>query len=83
VLDGHHRLNALKKLGYKKIPVFLVNYRSKDIRVYLRRKNIFMDLLKKMVIKSGKEKRLFPDKTTRHLLKYRPKNIKVDLKMLK
>lgn len=26
VVDGHHRLNALKQLGYKKVAVYYVNY---------------------------------------------------------
>jgi ParB-like chromosome segregation protein Spo0J len=33
VLDGAHRLNALKALGCKKIPAVLVNYRSLKIKV--------------------------------------------------
>ena len=38
ILDGHHRLKALKTLGYQKIPTFLVDYQSGRVRVYLRRK---------------------------------------------
>ncbi|GAG02374.1 unnamed protein product, partial [marine sediment metagenome] len=34
ILDGHHRVTALKKLGIKKIPVYLVDYMNKEIRVY-------------------------------------------------
>jgi ParB-like chromosome segregation protein Spo0J len=83
VLDGHHRLEALKILGCRKIPVFLVNYKSKEIRVYLRRKELLMKLIKEAVISRGKNGKLFPYKTTRHLLKKRPKGINVDLKELK
>ncbi len=28
ILDGHHRLHALKKLGYSKIPVVFVDYQT-------------------------------------------------------
>ena len=83
VLDGHHRLEALKVLGYKKIPAFLVDYKSKDVHVYLRRKGLIMKLIKEAVVERGKNGKLFPCKTTRHLLKYRPRRINVDLRELK
>lgn len=33
IIDGHHRFNVLKNLGYKKIPVILVDYYSPEINV--------------------------------------------------
>ena len=33
ILDGHHRLQALKRLGCKKIPCVLVDYQSENISV--------------------------------------------------
>ena len=33
VIDGHHRIQALKQLGYKKIPVVLIDYMSPEIVV--------------------------------------------------
>jgi hypothetical protein len=33
VIDGHHRIHALKLLGCKKIPVVLIDYRSPDVVV--------------------------------------------------
>jgi len=83
VLDGHHRIAVLKLLGCKKIPAFLVDYKSKDVRVYLRKKGLIMKIIKEMVIEKGKDGRPFPPKTTRHLLKYRPRGINMDLKKLK
>ncbi|MBI5355129.1 MAG: ParB N-terminal domain-containing protein [Candidatus Aenigmarchaeota archaeon] len=38
LLDGHHRYAALKKLGYKKIPAYLVDY--SNVKVVTRRKNV-------------------------------------------
>ena len=83
ILDGHHRLQALKILGCKKIPVFLVNYRNDNVRVYLRRKELLMRLIKEAVIAKGERGELFPPKTTRHLLQFRPRNINIRLERLK
>jgi len=82
LLDGHHRVAALKKLGVRKAPVFLVDYKSRRIKVYLRRKELMADLIKEAVVKVGLSDRVFPYKTTRHLLKSRPKNINVRIEKL-
>lgn len=66
VLDGHHRLAALKMLGCKRVPVLAVDYRSKTVRLLPRRKNIFIS--KSEVVKRGKAGRLYPVKTTKHLV---------------
>lgn len=82
VLDGHHRLAALKKMGAKKIPVFLVDYKSNKVRVYLRRKKLMIKIIKEKVIEMGLSNRVFPFKTTRHLLSFRPRNINIKIKKL-
>ncbi|MBI3887721.1 ParB N-terminal domain-containing protein [Candidatus Microgenomates bacterium] len=71
ILDGHHRYSALKEMGAKVIPCQLIDYKDVDVRVYLRRKNILMDMIKDFVILNAKSGKLFPRKTTRHLLKNR------------
>lgn len=83
ILDGHHRVAALKKLGAEKIPVYLVNYQDKNIRVYLRRKELLQSLIKGTVVKRVKEGRLLPSKTTRHLIKNRPKSLNIPLGKLR
>jgi len=35
ILDGHHRLHALRRIGCKRIPVVLVDYQSPEIEVPL------------------------------------------------
>ena len=75
ILDGHHRVAALKQLGVNKVPVFLVNYQDKDVRVFLRRKLKLTGSIKQAVIKNSLNNILFPSKTTRHLIKNRPRNI--------
>jgi hypothetical protein len=82
ILDGHHRCAALKRMGVSKIPVFLVHYKSSAIRVYLRRKKLMMDVIKEIVLKRGAGGILFPPKTTRHLIKDRPKPVNYPLEKL-
>ncbi|MFA5770007.1 MAG: ParB N-terminal domain-containing protein [Patescibacteria group bacterium] len=75
ILDGHHRVAALKQLGASKIPAFLVDYQNKNIRVALRRKEFVFKDIKQAVIDYCLEGKVFPSKTTRHLIKNRPRNI--------
>lgn len=83
VLDGHHRLAALKRLGMKLVPAQLVNYEDADLKVYLRRRELLMQIIKEAVIGKAKRGEVFPRKTTRHLIKERVKNAKVRLDKLK
>ncbi|HUV46669.1 MAG TPA: ParB N-terminal domain-containing protein [Candidatus Bathyarchaeia archaeon] len=82
LLDGHHRLAALKKIGVKRIPAFLIDYKNSKVKVYLRRKELLTDLIKEAVIRKALINQVFPQKTTRHLLGYRPRNINIKLKNL-
>jgi len=82
VLDGHHRVAALKRLGVKKAPVSLVDYKNGEVRVYLRQKEILMKLIKEAVIQKGLSGEVFPAKTTRHLIQSRVRNINYRLKKL-
>lgn len=82
ILDGHHRIAVLKQLRANWAPVFLVSYFDKNIRVYLRRKELAIENIKEAVLKMGKSNKLFPHKTTKHLISNRPKNLNVPLDKL-
>lgn len=83
ILDGHHRHKVFKMLGLRKIPVFFVDYLGNNkVRVYLRRKELMVELIKEAVLKRALKGRLFPEKTTRHLIKNRPAKINYSLKKL-
>jgi hypothetical protein len=67
VLDGVHRLDALKALGCARVPASLIDYSSKDIVVYSKdRKSLFP---KELVIKAAIKGPKLPPKTTRHMVK--------------
>lgn len=65
IMDGHHRFNAGKSIGFKRIPCYLLDYSSSGISLKSWRPDWDIkvsDVFK--LIKSGKK---FPKKTTRHL----------------
>ncbi len=78
ILDGHHRFQALQSLGKKTVPVRLVDYLSADIEVYPRRSDI--PVTKQIVLNTGKAHHLFPEKTTRHVMKHRQRPANVPLR---
>lgn len=69
ILNGHHRYNALKKMGCKLVPVHLVDYFSPDVRLELWPESSVCKLNKMDVIKMGLGRGVFPPKTTRHTFK--------------
>lgn len=72
ILDGHHRVRALQELGIRHAPVAYVRYQDKRVRVYLRRKDILMKIIKKYVVEMAMRHKVCPSKTTRHLIHNRP-----------
>lgn len=66
IIDGHHRLKALKELGCRYIPAVLIDYLKSDVCVEPWRD---CDRISKdLVIKSALSGRLLPPKTTRHVI---------------
>jgi hypothetical protein len=79
ILNGHHRYNALKKMGCKRVPVYLVDYFSPDVRLELWPESSVCKLNKMDVIKMGLGRGVFPPKTTRHTFKLRFSRERVSL----
>lgn len=67
VLDGHHRIVALRKLGCTKVPCLLIDYSLERIHVLSWNGN--EPISKSAVLRAGLEGRLMPPKTTKHVIK--------------
>jgi hypothetical protein len=67
ILDGHHRLHALKKIGCKKIPVVLVDYQSAEIEVIPWREG--ERVTKEMIIHVALTGGRMPPKTSKHMIR--------------
>lgn len=66
ILDGHHRLQALKELGYTKIPVILIDYQAPNIKVFTWRDG--ENITKKTVISTALADKKLPPKTSKHTI---------------
>jgi len=83
ILDGHHRVEALRSLGCKRIPVYLVDYESDFVRLGTWPDAIVKVVRKREVIRRGLSNDLFPPKTTRHTLTVLLEDHPTDLEQLK
>jgi hypothetical protein len=66
ILDGHHRLHALKEMGCKRIPVILFDYESPEIEVLPHREGEIVT--KEMIIQTALAGRSMPPKTSKHMI---------------
>jgi hypothetical protein len=66
ILDGHHRLDALRRLGCKKIPAVLVDYQSPEIKVIPWREG--ETITKEKIIDTALSGKRMPSKTSKHMI---------------
>jgi L-serine kinase (ADP) len=64
ILNGHHRVAALRRLGAERVPAWLLDY--DDPSVDLGRWGPGPRITKDEVVRRARAGRLFPPKTTRH-----------------
>ena len=82
ILDGHHRYEALKLIGCRKIPVYLVDYLDEAVYLTTWPEAKHTNLTKDDVLNMAKSGRLYPPKTTRHIVRIKLKEVPVSLKDL-
>ncbi|UCD92251.1 MAG: ParB N-terminal domain-containing protein [Methanobacteriota archaeon] len=83
VLDGHHRVEALKRMGYTKIPVYKVDYWDDAIEVTTWPEAEVENINKEMIIDMGRSEDVYPPKTSRHVLKIKLEEHPVPLEELR
>jgi len=64
ILNGHHRVEALRRLGADRVPAWVVDYHSPAVRV--DRWDDGPPIAKEEVVRRAHGHELFPPKTTRH-----------------
>ncbi|MGB9728081.1 MAG: ParB N-terminal domain-containing protein [Nitrososphaeria archaeon] len=77
IIDGHHRYNVLKSLGCKRVPAILVDYFSPILKVYSW--NGDEEISKTSVIEAGVSGKLFPAKTTKHMIYFSGRKFHISL----
>jgi len=83
ILDGHHRVEALKRMGFTKIPVYLVDYWDEAIEVTTWAEAEIENITKDMVLEMGRGDGVFPPKTSKHKVRVKLEEHHVPLEELR
>jgi hypothetical protein len=67
ILNGHHRFEALRRLGARRVPAWVVEYGAPEISI--DRWSPGPPISKEEVLERAQQGRPFPPKTTRHEVK--------------
>ena len=68
ILDGHHRVEAVRALGARRIPAYLIDYFSDIVQLGIWPEAVVAVVTKEEVIRRGRTGDLFPPKTSRHTM---------------
>ncbi|MFD1093963.1 ParB N-terminal domain-containing protein [Providencia vermicola] len=80
IMDGHHRFEVAKLLGLKRIPSVILSYDSPLVKVVSWRDDF--EINKKIVQDYIKQKKVFPHKTTKHIIEPYPDEISIPISFL-
>lgn len=80
IMDGHHRFEAAKLLGLKRIPSIMLNYNSPSVKVMSWRDDFLIN--KNIVQEYIRDRKIFPHKTTRHIIEPYPEEISIPISFL-
>ncbi|HEV8595627.1 MAG TPA: ParB N-terminal domain-containing protein [Thermoplasmata archaeon] len=83
ILDGHHRFEALRRIGCRRAPVYLVEYESDAIDLTTWPEAPVRKVSKEEVVDRGVRGDLFPPKTTRHLVSFELEDVRIPLDKLR
>ena len=83
ILDGHHKYRASIELGFDLIPAIEVEYLNNDsIKLELWPWRDFSNISKQDVLNWAQSHRLYPPKTTRHVIDFRIPKTRIPLSKL-
>lgn len=81
IMDGHHRFNAAKKMGLKRVPCVLMDYKKSGVILQSWRPEISISVPNIfLMISEGKK---YPLKTTRHIFDPPVGEVKIPIAMLR
>ena len=81
ILDGHHRVEALRRLGARYIAALLVDYEDSCVSVSSWRPG--WTITKSTVIQAALSGKLFPPRTSRHRLCFKIPSVHIHLNLLR
>lgn len=82
ILDGHHRYEALKRLGCRRVPAYVIDYFTDVVDLGLWPTAKEKNVRKEDVVERGRAGLLYTPKTTRHTLKIHLPDVFTDLEDL-
>ena len=82
ILDGHHRYEALKRLGCRRVPAYVIDYFSDIVDLGLWPTAKEKNVRKQDVVERGRAGLLYTPKTTRHTIKIHLPDVFTDLEDL-
>jgi hypothetical protein len=80
IMDGHHRFNAAKMLGLRRVPCVFLSYLKDD--VILRSWSVNKEITIHDFFEAIRQNKKFPPKTTRHIFNKKIKEINLPLDFL-
>jgi hypothetical protein len=80
IMDGHHRFNAAKNLGLKRLPCILMDYKRSGIKLHSWRSD--MNISTDQIFSMARQGKKYPFKTTRHIFQPPIGEINVPLELL-
>jgi ParB-like chromosome segregation protein Spo0J len=82
ILDGHHRFEALRRLGCRRVPAYVIDYFSELVDLALWPTAKETRVRKEDVVERGRAGLLYTPKTTRHTLRIQLPDVFTDLEDL-